>query len=375
MFRHLFILITLFLGIQTKAQFTVYPTTLTNLSTTVNESSGVVNLDGVLWTHNDSGGEASLYQIDSATGNVVRTVEVVQATNVDWEDLAYDSVFVYIGDFGNNSGDRTNLKIYRINRAQLATQNSVVAESIAFSYSDQTSWTPSPNQTDFDCEAFIALEGSLYLFSKDWVDHKTRLYQLSNQPGTHVAQYQSTFDAQGLVTSAEMLPNQVLILQAYTSLVSPYTWLFQQFQGSSFFNGMSTKLNWTGFAQTEGVCKADSTSIFISSEKLGFPFNTPARLYYLDLSEYIETPPPSGLEQPIPWMKIYADQSTIHVKSDPQEIIPATIRILNGMGQVLQSIEKTMGADICIPVTIHEGLYLVQVYTRNWVYTGKILVK
>ena len=33
--------------------------------------------------------------------------------NTDWEEISQDKDFIYIGDIGNNSGNRDDLKIYR----------------------------------------------------------------------------------------------------------------------------------------------------------------------------------------------------------------------------------------------------------------------
>jgi hypothetical protein len=65
-------------------------------------------------THNDSGGQANLYEINASTG-ALRTVAITNATNVDWE-YAQDASYIYIGDIGNNFGNRTDLKIYKISR-------------------------------------------------------------------------------------------------------------------------------------------------------------------------------------------------------------------------------------------------------------------
>jgi hypothetical protein len=43
-------------------------------------------------THNDSGGQANLYEINASTGAVLRTVAITNATNVDWEDIAQDAL-------------------------------------------------------------------------------------------------------------------------------------------------------------------------------------------------------------------------------------------------------------------------------------------
>jgi hypothetical protein len=357
------------------AQNNVTPQTLTPLAVTVNESSGLINLDGKIWTHNDSGGQPALYEISKMDGSVLRTVVIQNATNVDWEDLAADSEYVYIGDFGNNSGSRTDLKIYRINRSDLASSNSIPAETINFSFSDQTSWVPQLNQTDFDCEGFVAFQDSLYLFSKDWVDHKTRMYQLSNQPGTHVAQYKSTFDVVGLITAADMFSSEVLVLQGYSTTLTPFTWLFQQFTGTSFFQGTSTKLTWTNKAQTEGIAYADTNGVYVTSEKAPVPLPYVATLFYLDISGYLIEPPPSGIQKINPSLKVFGDRFKVTIFSENEALVLGTIRISNVVGNILKEINQIMGSNITVPVTLESGIYFVTVMTDKGTFSRKILIQ
>ena len=133
----------------------ITPTVITTLSSELNETSGLINLNGEIWTHTDNGGKTELYLIDISDGSIVRTVDIKDANNVDWEDITFDETYVYIGDFGNNDGSRTNLKVYRIKRQELASSNEVEAKKIEFSYSDQTSFEPSYHNTNLDCEAMI----------------------------------------------------------------------------------------------------------------------------------------------------------------------------------------------------------------------------
>jgi hypothetical protein len=315
-----------------------------------------------------------LYEINKQDGSVLRTVVIQNATNVDWEDLAFDSNWVYIGDFGNNSGSRTDLKIYRISRGDLAFSNSVPAEMINYSYSDQTSWDPHPNQTDFDCEGFIAFQDSLYLFSKNWVDKKTRMYQLSDQPGTYVAQYRSIFDVQGLITAAEMLPSDVLVLQGYTTLLSPFTWLFQQFPGTGFFQGESMKLSWTNKAQTEGIAYADSNGVYVTSEKAPYPLPYVATLFYLDISGYLINPP-SGIREIHPNLKVYGSPFTVTVSSENENLVPKTISITNAVGQLLKQISNDFSSTITIPVHFQPGIYFVSVKTDKGTFFKKLLIQ
>ena len=83
------------------------------LPDTVSETSGLIFHNGKLITHNDSGGRPELYEIDTTSLEITRTVTIENIENIDWEDIAQDDTHIYIGDFGNNGGDRTDLKIYK----------------------------------------------------------------------------------------------------------------------------------------------------------------------------------------------------------------------------------------------------------------------
>ena len=64
-----------------------------NLSTVINETSGLVYWKKKIWTHNDSGGEPAVYQLNRETGSIERTIIINNAINVDWEDIAQDNRF------------------------------------------------------------------------------------------------------------------------------------------------------------------------------------------------------------------------------------------------------------------------------------------
>ena len=84
------------------------------LSDSVIETSGLQMAGGYLWTFNDKNGKPQLYRIDTVSNAIQQRVFLNGATNNDWEDIAFDGTYFYIGDFGNNlTGGRTDLKIYK----------------------------------------------------------------------------------------------------------------------------------------------------------------------------------------------------------------------------------------------------------------------
>jgi hypothetical protein len=275
-----------------------------NLSTTVNETSGLLWWNKQVWTHNDSGGQPAIYSIDDSTGDILKTVTLTNATNRDWEDIAQDTQFIYIGDFGNNAnGNRTNLKIYRVKKTDVKNKTAVKASVINFSYDDQTDFTPKgANNTNFDCEALIAYGDSLFLFSKDWIDNKTRLYKLPKLPGTYTATKIGELNVQGLITGAEIVANKrVIVLTGYSATVTPFIYLLYDFTGNLFFNANKRKVALNqSFTQVEGICSVTDKKIFISNERFDKIFVVPAKLQTLNLGSLLN-PYYSHLSQKLPF--------------------------------------------------------------------------
>ncbi len=239
------------------------------LNTPILETSGLAFFDNQLWTHNDSGNEDKIYQIDTTTGVILNTVIVANSENTDWEDLAEDDTHIYIGDFGNNAGNRTDLKIYKCLKTQLAS-GIATAEVIEFSYEDQTDFTTNNNSNNYDCEAFFFYNDSLHLFSKNWVDQQTRHYVIPSQPGTYVAPVRESMDVQGYITGADISDDGVVALIGYNPSGINLMWLCFDYQGSNFFSGNKRKIS-LGLAlnnsQTEAIVFRENGYGYVSSEQ------------------------------------------------------------------------------------------------------------
>ena len=253
------------------------------------ETSGLIFSNDTLYTHNDNT-DVNMYALDSITGVVINTLPVTGATNQDWEEIAQDSDYFYLGDFGNNvSGNRQNLEIFKVSKTSVVEGNPMI-ESIRFSYADQTDFSPkNNNSTDFDCEAIVVSQDSIYLFTKQWVSKKTNVYVLPKIAGTYVAQYKGTLNVNGLITGATFLEDKKLIvLCGYSGIVTPFLYLLYDFKGCDFFSGNKRKvgINGLGFHQTEGIATQNGLSYFVSNEHLvKQPFiNVVQKLHRFDLS-------------------------------------------------------------------------------------------
>lgn len=243
----------------------------TALDDTVNETSGLLYLNNTLITHNDSATTNQLFDVDTSTGSVTRTITVTNATNVDWEDLTHDDTYIYIGDFGNYQGNRTDLKVYRIAITDYFASTSVTADVINFSYSNQTNFTPSPLATNFDTEGLIHYNNKLYVFSKNWLNGNTNIYELSKTPGTYSISITDTIIAEGLVSGATYnASTNSIILTGYDTNGAFFIQL-NGFNSGLFSNGSVVKTSVAVPAnyspQIEGIIPINATEYYVSAEE------------------------------------------------------------------------------------------------------------
>ncbi len=266
------------------------PQQIAELPPALDECSGLAFFGGRLWTHEDGGGMDQLYVIDTLTGALQQTLTLPGTNNVDWEDLAENDEYLYVGDFGNNSGNRTDLKIIRLKKSNLLAGASS-PELIYFSFSDQTNFTPAPNANNFDCEAFFFWNDSLHLFSKNWLDFKTRHYVLPATPGTHVAQLRDSLAVQGQITAADISDDGTAVLLGYNvSTSETFLWLLFDFAGSDFFGGNKRKISMGSalfVSQPEGIVFRNDRYGYICSERFS---SLPQKLLSFSIGQWMQNP-------------------------------------------------------------------------------------
>lgn len=244
------------------------------LSDSLVETSGLIYYNNWFWTLNDSGNEPAIYAFDSLKGTIIHRTFIKNKTNIDWEEMTQDSNYIYIGEFGNNDGSRKDLKVYRIQKAQLTfSQNSdsINADEIQFNLADQTSFVSANQNHNYDMEAMCIWRDSLHLFSKNWVDGKTRHYVMPSVPGNYSLVPRETMNIGGLVTSAcSNSKGDKIILGGYnTSIGACFIWLLYDFQAGYFFSGNKRKID-LGNALTFGQFEASAfrgQQLYLSNEK------------------------------------------------------------------------------------------------------------
>ncbi len=276
-------------------------TSTTNLhSPNLDETSGLLFYNNKLFTFNDSGGQAEIYEINSTNGTIVRTVTINNATNVDWEDISQDATHIYIGDIGNNNGNRTNLKIYKILKSDFDdTDNIATAETIAYSYANQTTFNSLPNNYNWDAEGLISFGDKLLIFTKNWVNNMVNVYSVPKTNGNHSAQLVSTYNTNGLITGADISFNEdVIYLTGYSSSQAPFMYTIHNISASNldiFSGNVSPKI--TNIVplgnQVEAISLFEITPskhrLFISNEKYTFTsgpisMTFPAKLWTIEVN-------------------------------------------------------------------------------------------
>lgn len=266
-------LLAILLPLPVFAQPALMPVQLAELAPDLSEASALLYVQGATWTLVDGPGQPEILELDPNTGQVLRTLGLINAMRTDWEALAMDDTHVYVGDIGNNNGDRQDLRIFRFPVDSLLDPavQTVMVETIAYSYADQTVFTPAPFATPFDCEAMILVDGEIVLFTKRWNDEQSRVYRMPAQPGTWTAQPDTLFDSDGLVTDATRDPmTGDVFLAGYRFALpfQPFVWVLKGTSGADLFQGSTERYPLTTVdLQLEGCAWAGGDSLLLVNEE------------------------------------------------------------------------------------------------------------
>ncbi len=248
--------------------FLPFETVNGDLDLAIRETSGLAKDGLTYWTHNDSGNPSEIYQM-SPDGEIQNKVRLGNYYNKDWEDMTIDDQYLYIGDMGNNFGNRTDLRILKVRLDSLASTRATVQDTIYFRFPGQKVF-PGNYDHNYDCESVIAFGDSLYLFSKNWQDHACRLYRLPKTGGTYDAELIGDFNTQGIISSAALSPDGTkvaLVGYNYSGVMDPFIWIFSDFSGADFFGGNAIRYNLDMKRQTEAIEFADNSTLIITAEK------------------------------------------------------------------------------------------------------------
>ncbi|MEJ7679524.1 MAG: hypothetical protein WKG06_17020 [Segetibacter sp.] len=101
------------------------------------EISGMITSGSDIWAITDKP-HATVYKLD-LSGNLKEQVEITNAEATDVEAVTADADYIYIGDVGDNTGDRTERKIIKVAKANInqGTQAKVTGENIDFTFAEE----------------------------------------------------------------------------------------------------------------------------------------------------------------------------------------------------------------------------------------------
>ncbi|GAB4497346.1 MAG: hypothetical protein OHK0019_30850 [Saprospiraceae bacterium] len=249
------------------------------LPETMQEISGHVKAGNFWYCHNDGSDSARFYRFNPENGLVNQKVELKNASNADWEDVAATTTHLYLGDFGNNTNDRQNLGIYKVPLADIGSDNEEMVGDdkwtfIPFSYEDQTDFSTQPiDSAVFDCEAMIFFNGKLHLFTKNHKEYTTSHYVVNEVTGK--AEKIETFDTDGLITGADISPDgEVVALLGYDlrGLPKVFTWLLWDWEtgSDSLFSGNKRRIELGSVliaGQAEGIGFAGNRTGYLTNER------------------------------------------------------------------------------------------------------------
>lgn len=230
------------------------------------EVSGSALINQEFWILSDGGSPARIYKIDTITGKPSDSTTFANVSNIDWEELQVNTTHVFVGDFGNNNGTRKNLRIFRFPITDLGKKN-ILCDTISFHYPEQSDFNSNP-LTIYDCEAFIALEDSILLFSKSLADAVCRTYSLPLKKGSYPARLLDTLQLNFWVTGASVYKDIIALCgYGFNGELTP------QFRMGYFQNGrmvrtgsIQEKLKYTGPLQVES-CVLEGLNLFFTAEK------------------------------------------------------------------------------------------------------------
>lgn len=233
------------------------------------ESSGAafsVSSPGIVWSHNDSGGEAELFAVD-ARGRLVARVAVTGAINEDWEDISLgpcaEGRCLYIGDIGDNEAARSEIVVYVVTEPSVGERTTSPARRYAMRYPE------GPRDAE---SLFVMPDGDLFIVTKGG-ESRIELYR-----------YPAPLEASGIATlelvqalSATPVPlaDQVtaadadanwVVLRTYISLLA---YRAEDLLGAAEASPISVDLRSIAEGQGEGIALGADGSVALTSE--GFP--------------------------------------------------------------------------------------------------------
>lgn len=249
---------------------------IATLLDSLKETSGLTFLKDKLYTLNDGGNTNEIFEIDKNSGEILSKLKT-DFPNKDWEAITSDGENFYIGDFGNNAGNRRDLAVYKTDFQGIYSKNS-------FNYSAQDDFSTRYLSHNYDTEAMIFRNEKIHVFSKEWSSKNISHYtiDLQNSENQSLVSLES-FHAGFVITDAAYFEEKLYVV-GYTRKAKVYMMIFQENSEGLFFSKPLKKYNLGSFlsiGQVEGIA-VNKEGIYISNEDFSkFIFSVKQRLYFI----------------------------------------------------------------------------------------------
>lgn len=250
------------------------------LSDSLRETSGLTFLKDKLYTLNDSGNTNEIFEIDKNSGKILKKIQT-NFPNKDWEAITNDGEHLYIGDFGNNAGNRKDLTIYKVDSLNKSSK-------ILFNYAEQKDFSTNYLNHDFDAESMYcdSVLGFLHLFSKEWKSQNISHYLIDpliiKDKTQSLKKLESIY--LGFVATDISYYNEKLYVVGYTKKAKVFLAIFAENEEGLFFSNPPKKYRLGSaltIGQIEGVA-VNQNGIYISNESFAkFIFNAKQSLYFI----------------------------------------------------------------------------------------------
>jgi hypothetical protein len=301
----------------------------------------------VCGTFNDSDDNSRLYRV-SSSGGFLNQKTLQGVGQIDYEDIARAADGRYfIGDFGNNDNERTDLVIYITEDLEETSSSVITVQTIEFSLSDQSSFPPADENRNFDVEALLHFQDSLYLFTRNRTDPFsgwTKVYRLPDEQGNYQAVlidsvFGNLSSDYSSITAADINPSQNRI----ALLTSGSLFILTDFENG--MGGASISYNFFSFTRSfEGISFIDDCTALIIEE------GVPAEIYSINTCEIV-----SSLQE-------YQENETISYVLKSRILSPngldahEKLQILDSLGRVISTSKGNQAIDLSsFPV----GLYIL----------------
>jgi hypothetical protein len=252
------------------------------LHKSLNEISGLEQInDTTLVALNDGGNDEELFLLN-LKGKIIKKVQLTNCKNKDWEDITTDGTHLYIGDIGNNSNKRQNLRIFKVSIEDVLKKKEIRAKEISFSYKEQISYPPSDDSLFYDAEGMTFYDGEIWVFTKNRsadTDGNSWVYKVPTEPGT----YELEHSEEVYIGKSGWLIDGITAVDNHGDdfyILTYNRFMIKRFNGKTFEDVYEYEFD--GIAQRESLLVVDEKTLFVADEKN--PLVGAVKLYRIKLN-------------------------------------------------------------------------------------------